>query len=604
MIDPFFSSVALLLHCDDGDATTVRDVSPLGAVLARVGSIATTTAVPPKFGLSSIVGAAASCFNTPSSAATQITGDFTYECWIFQSTAPGFERVFAGGANGPILWFNGAVGQMIFGSNPVGGGVDFFSGNLNTWIHVAMVRQGETLTLFKNGVSVASGISSFNQSVPTKISVGAGDSGGMQAWRGNIDEFRVTMGVARYTSDFTPQDAEFYWVPNSVDLALPMLALTADLGAFANVGLPMLTAVADIGVAADKLMLPMMRLAADMGGSAAAALPMFELDAAGHDSTGENAFDGVLSMMTLTAHAGASASLVLPLIALDAAVTGTALIQVDLTIPMLALDASGVGSPFTVTADLAIPRMAIESYFGGGAQMALPLLSLDASITAGGLLTAALTIPMIALDAAGTRQNYGSIVLTLPMLVPMASATADLLLPMVQLDAAITATVSVTYEAYSVNLTHSGENTTDEVTRYTNFPFERIVRYQNSYFGMAADGLYLLEGTTDFALPAPTAIPWNAKTAISDMGAGELKTVVSAYFGGRLPPAATVTLHVGEKSQHAYAYTTPRGPGVQNHREKFGRGLKTRYFALQVAGNGPMELDDITPEIQNMTRRI
>ena len=79
-----------------------------------------------------------------------------------------------------------------------------------------------------------------------------------------------------------------------------------------------------------------------------------------------------------------------------------------------------------------------------------------------------------------------------------------------------TAVVAVTYEAYAVNLQHKGtDSPVDEITRYTNFPFERIVRYQNSYFGVAADGLYLLEGTTDHATPA-TTIPWEFKTHLTD----------------------------------------------------------------------------------------
>ena len=116
------------------------------------------------------------------------------------------------------------------------------------------------------------------------------------------------------------------------------------------------------------------------------------------------------------------------------------------------------------------------------------------------------------------------------------------------------AVVAATYEAYAINLNHKprpGVVPVDEMTHYTNFPFDRIVRYKNSYFGVAADGLYLLEGTTDHAEPTPTPIPWLWKTGLTDFRTPQKKTVESMYFGGRLGPAASVSLHAGDGAQAA-----------------------------------------------------
>jgi hypothetical protein len=137
------------------------------------------------------------------------------------------------------------------------------------------------------------------------------------------------------------------------------------------------------------------------------------------------------------------------------------------------------------------------------------------------------------------------------------------------------------------------------MTRYTNYPFDRIVRYKNSYFGMNSTGLYLLEGTTDNG----TAISYEVKTAMTDFDSPQKKTVEMAYFGARFG-AATISLHVGESGTESYSYTTPRGAAAQNYRQAFGRGIKSRYYALSVAGSETFSLDTLTLNIAELARKV
>lgn len=334
-------------------------------------------------------------------------------------------------------------------------------------------------------------------------------------------------------------------------------------------------------------------------------LPVMTVDAYAHDATGENEARGVLPMLALQADFGGSATMPLPGLMIDAATTGAALITAEFRIPVMSLDGAGIGAPYVATVDLTVPLMTIMASQGGGAEMALPMMALSTSTTTSGLLTASLSIPIMSVGATGTLQTRGWAELSIPMLVPVVSVTSDLSIPMLALDAVITAVVTVSYEAYSVNLTHKPraqgqEPAVDETTHYTNFPFDRIVRYQGGYFGVAADGLYLLGGTTDDGV----AIPYAVKTCIDDFGAAEKKTVASGYFGGRLGPDTTITLSAGEAGAESYTYSTPRGQLAQNHRERFGRGVKDRYFALGMAGAGELELDSVELEINKLTRRI
>ena len=391
------------------------------------------------------------------------------------------------------------------------------------------------------------------------------------------------------------------------------------------------------------LLWPSPTLDANGGAEAVFSLPALTLDAVAHDSTGENALDITLPALTAAANCGASVEVELPMFALDASMTSTALIEVDAALPMLTLDAHGVGSPYIIKADIDLPiftvdgyfgtevdsdlpmitvdasltvggvlscaidlpMLAIEAYFGVSLDVDMPSMTLDASMTAGSVLTVDISLPMFTLDAAGTRQNSGSIDITLPMLIPSIFATADFSLPMLSLDAQITAVVTVSYEAYAVNLKHSprsGDNMQpiDEMTHYTNFPFTQIVRYKNSYYGVAEDGLYLLEGATDNGAP----IPWSIKTGTTDFGTPTQKTVAAAYFSGRMGAASTVTHTAGEGTGINYNFTTPLGTPAKNYRQVLAKGVKARYHALGASGTGVCELDGIEFDVRQLSRRI
>lgn len=174
---------------------------------------------------------------------------------------------------------------------------------------------------------------------------------------------------------------------------------------------------------------------------------------------------------------------------------------------------------------------------------------------------------------------------------------------MARAEISIRSVVTVTYEAYAVNLKHNPKpriEPVDEVTRYTNYPFNQIVRYKNQYYGIANGGIYLIGGNTD----SGTAIPWAWKTALEDNNTLEKKTVRSAYFSGRVGPDAEITVYTGESGQNAYTYTTPRDASPQNYRKVFGRGIKGRYYAVGVTGDTTLDLDGWDLEVDKHARKI
>lgn len=348
---------------------------------------------------------------------------------------------------------------------------------------------------------------------------------------------------------------------------------------------------------------PKPTLAAFLGISAQLTAPSGDFLEASMAADNALSFEGSAPSPNLTATTGVVARLSSPSAALIAAGTVSGAISAALTAPSGALSAQGT-VPNTLTAALAPKIGVIQAYTGAVAKLIAPSSPiLSASVTAGGVMRVTVMAPLFKLTASATRRNNLGASLVAPMAYLRTGAVVNAAPPMAQLTAIGSAVVTVTYEAYALNLKHNAD-TPDELTRYTNFPFDRIVRYQNSYYGMNSTGLYLLEGTTDFAEPTPTPIPWSWKTAMTDFGTTQLQTIRYAYFGGRMAPAATIAIHFGDTASESYAYSTPRDASAQNYRQEFGRGIQSRYYAFSGQGGGELSLDSINFIIAKSARKV
>jgi len=80
-----------------------------------------------------------------------------------------------------------------------------------TWHHVAVVRDGTSMVLYVNGTNVGSATISSSRSLNLGLggAVWVGNNGSSStAYKGYIDDLRITKGVARYTANFTPPEAK------------------------------------------------------------------------------------------------------------------------------------------------------------------------------------------------------------------------------------------------------------------------------------------------------------------------------------------------------------------------------------------------------------
>lgn len=173
-----------------------------------IGTAQVSTAVK-KFGTASMYfNGSTSYLKTPSSNAFGFgTGDYTVETWVYGDFSTGYKTVFDNRFIdlGIVIYLAPSSALMVMNNVAViisGGTVP-----TNTWAHIAVVKNGTTVTAYLNGTSVGSATDTRTYSLSTNASIGA-DTVPSSYFVGYMDDFRITK-YARYTANFTPPTAAF-----------------------------------------------------------------------------------------------------------------------------------------------------------------------------------------------------------------------------------------------------------------------------------------------------------------------------------------------------------------------------------------------------------
>lgn len=214
--DPYRSQVSLLLHGDGtSGSTTITDSSPTPKTVTASGNAQISTAQS-KFGGSSIAfDGNADYISSGSDSSFQFeTVDFTIEMWarfnaisdqLLYDTLPinGLGTRFSGFAF--VLNANGRLN--VYSANQFRGASTAVLSS-NTWYHLALCRSASNWTYFVNGVNSGGYTQSLNITDSNFLLGKVGDSASYYV-NAYIDDLRITKGVARYTSNFTPPTAPF-----------------------------------------------------------------------------------------------------------------------------------------------------------------------------------------------------------------------------------------------------------------------------------------------------------------------------------------------------------------------------------------------------------
>lgn len=214
--DPNFGSVSLLMHMD-GTGGSFVDSSSYNHTITAVGD-ATQSSDQSKFGgLSAYFDGSGDYLTADSSSFAFGTGDFTVEAWVYStdvssSTQKGWIQTSNQSGGLSTSYTTGIIVNYNNGALRVNvAGTDISTANslisTNQWYHIAICRQSGIVRIFVNGNLVASGTANGNCSGQYLCVGGYYDTNYLLP--GYIDELRITKGLARYSSNFTPSLVPF-----------------------------------------------------------------------------------------------------------------------------------------------------------------------------------------------------------------------------------------------------------------------------------------------------------------------------------------------------------------------------------------------------------
>jgi hypothetical protein len=147
------------------------------------------------------------------------SGDMTIECWAYFNSVSGYQTLVdfrpSGGGFGTssfVLWVD--AGTLSFFAGAYSGASPVLSGgsiSTGQWYHIVISRYGGTTKLFLNGNQTATTTNAWAQtfSATDILSIGATTNVTGNYLNGYINDLRITKGIARYTSNFTPPTTAF-----------------------------------------------------------------------------------------------------------------------------------------------------------------------------------------------------------------------------------------------------------------------------------------------------------------------------------------------------------------------------------------------------------
>jgi hypothetical protein len=224
--DRYGSDVILLWHGEGTNGgTTITDSSLFNHNPPTTQIAVTTSTTQFKYGLASAAfnaGSGSFAEYTATSEWLDGTKDWTKEGWIYPTAVDAtrrsiFDFRFDGSGSGTAFAMDFIAGALRF---EIGVGSSLFSitgtaPTVNTWQHVAFVRDGNSLRYYLNGVQQASrsdlaGGSMNDKSATAKVRIGRRNDGA-QNYDGWMDEVRFTRNICRYPggTTFTPPSGPF-----------------------------------------------------------------------------------------------------------------------------------------------------------------------------------------------------------------------------------------------------------------------------------------------------------------------------------------------------------------------------------------------------------
>ena len=226
-----YTTVLVESDSTHGD-TTIIDSGPTGHTLTANGDSVFHSTVRQHFGTSALYfGGTDDAISFPNHAGFDLADqDFTIDFWVNFSVAPNAKVVFDRNFDTTPQWLfyfvNSTSCQFYYSIDGVGNSTIDWSGytamQLDTWYHLAIVRYNDTIDFYIDGEGVNS--QAFTATIyngNTKFTLGGqgndSDTTIQGDYTGYVDEFRISKGVARWTTDFVPPSMPYTY--ETIDLS-------------------------------------------------------------------------------------------------------------------------------------------------------------------------------------------------------------------------------------------------------------------------------------------------------------------------------------------------------------------------------------------------
>ena len=209
----------LMLHCDGSNGSTTF-TDEIGKTITPVGNAQISTAQYKFGGASALFDGTGDYLTIPDNEDFNYgSGDVTIDFWVRWNTlgnSPFFQQ--SNSTSGYVLkwsvYYDNTISSLVWsGHNPSDTPITWisksFTPTINTWYHIAFVKSGTIFTIFVNGVSLGTSTSSAElPNVTSLLYIGTFYDTPILACshyhNGYLDEMRISKGIARWTSDFTP----------------------------------------------------------------------------------------------------------------------------------------------------------------------------------------------------------------------------------------------------------------------------------------------------------------------------------------------------------------------------------------------------------------
>ena len=395
--DAYFGLVSSSLHCNGAnDGTSFPDSSISARSWTRSGAPAPVTKTgTKKFGTAAYYSDGNGYIETAHTADLTLEGDFTFDGWYYCTDTGDYRTVFC--AHGTTH----SIDARVHGGNITliidAGAAIAIATTLNAWHHFEVNRSGSTIRMAHDGTFSGTTYTQagtfFDGS--TSMRVGQNSTYG-RIFVGYIDDFRLTKGVARHTSNFsapTEENADYIGAPVEATL-IPM---TGEITCFGQepITIEMVASplTGSVTVEPSPIEMTLDGVAIEEMTSEFEALVGTSTPMAGELPSVEGSFlldsaniDGVLAPLTsqIDALNGSIGSLDATMTTLDGDFAGDAWQQATIDIRLTRASASFVGLVGTyATVQGTLPRMkgVLAGSVGNTADIDIELPELDADIT-------------------------------------------------------------------------------------------------------------------------------------------------------------------------------------------------------------------------------